>query len=138
MDLNFPGSTPYAYTGDPAGKLTVQVEIEGFRTTAVVDTAAPYMICDPEIAEQLDFSARASIGSQTLSTRFGHVTGNLYRATITLLATSGRSIELEATVFVPQPDQWAENPSFLGFHGCLERIRLAIDPGASLFYFGPY
>jgi hypothetical protein len=138
MDLEFSGATPYGYSGDPTGKLTIEVEIAGFRTTAVVDTAAPYMICEPEIAEQLSLSASESIGATQLLTHLGLVTGYLYRAPITLPASSGRSVELQATVFVPQPDQWANNPSSLGFHGCLERIRLAIDPGTDMFYFGSY
>ncbi len=138
MNLDFSGSTPYGYSGDPTGKLTIQVEIAGLRITAVVDTAAPYMICEPEIAEQLSFSVSESIGATQLRTHLGPVTGHLYRAPITLPAASGASVELQATVFVPQPDQWIDNPSFLGFHGCLERIRLAIDPSTDSFYFGPY
>lgn len=138
MELHFAGSTPYGYSGEPTGKITVEVEIEGFRTVAVVDTAAPYMICHPEIAEHLRLSGSTSIGTVSLRTHLGQVTGDLHRATITLPATSGASIQLEATVFVPELDQWAENPSFIGFHGCLERIRLAIDPETNLFYFGNY
>ncbi len=138
MDLQFSGSTPYSYSGELTGKLTIEVEIAGLRTMAVIDTAAPYMICEPAIAGQLSFSIPESIGVAHLQTQLGRVTGHLYRAPIVLLASSGESLELQATVFVPQPDQWADNPSFLGFHGCLERIRLGVDPGADTFYFGPY
>jgi hypothetical protein len=138
MDLEFSGRTPYGYSGDPTGKVTIEVEIAGVRTTAVVDTAAPYMICEPEIAGQLSLSVSESIGATQLRTHLGVITGHLFRVPITLHASAGMSVELQATLFVPQPDQWVDNPSFLGFHGCLERIRLAIDPGADMFYFGVF
>jgi hypothetical protein len=138
MNLEFSGRTPYGYSGEPTAKLAIEVEIAGVRVSAIVDTAAPYMICEPEIAEQLSFTASESIGATQLRTHLGLVTGHLYRAPIILPAASGASVELQATVFVPEGDKWDDNPSFLGFHGCLERIRVAIDPGTESFYFGPF
>jgi hypothetical protein len=40
MDLHFSGSALYSYSGEPAGNLTIQIEIAGMLTVAVVDTAA--------------------------------------------------------------------------------------------------
>lgn len=137
MNLEFSGSTPYIYSGEPAGKLTLGVEIDGIRITAVVDTGAPYMICEPEIAEQLDLKRGESLGDCELRTHLGLVDGCLYRMSLTLLAASpGASATLEVTLFVPRAELWKDNPSFLGFHGCLERIRFAIDPATDNFYFG--
>ncbi len=136
MNLEFSGSTPYSYSGEPAGKLTLAVEIDGIRTTAVVDTGAPYMICEPEIAEQLNLGRDESLEDCKLRTHLGVVDGCLCRKPLTLLAESGASATLQVTLFVPRAELWKDLPSFLGFHGCLERIRFAIDPATERFYFG--
>ncbi len=138
MQLEFSGSAPYDYSEGPTGKLSVEVEIEGVRIAAVIDTGAPYLICEPSIAEQLSFSPSEFLDIAELRTHLGTVSGRLYRARLTLVADSGASTELQATVFVPDPNDWKDNPSFLGFHGCLERIRIAIDPGSENLYFGHY
>jgi len=58
----------------------------------------------------------------------------LSRAAVTILAEDGGSLEVEATVFVP--DCWPE-PNFIGYQGLLERCCFAVDPLRRLFYFGP-
>jgi hypothetical protein len=35
-----------------------------------------------------------------------------------------------------EEEGWNDMPSILGFYGCLERIRMAIDPVTETFYFG--
>jgi len=50
---------------------------------------------------------------------------------------AGENFEVSATVFVPTlpaGEQW-RYPNFLGLTGFLERIRFAIDPEESVFYF---
>ena len=57
---------------------------------------------------------------------------------MTLLATAGESLTFEATAFVPELDHgetWPL-PSYLGWQGCLDRIRFAIDPVDEVVYFG--
>jgi hypothetical protein len=57
---------------------------------------------------------------------------------VTLVATGGESLTFEATAFLPETEtqgDWAL-PSFLGWQGCLERIRFAVDPAEEVFYFG--
>jgi hypothetical protein len=60
----------------------------------------------------------------------------LYRAAVLLIATQGESAELEVTAFVPDDETWNDEPLFLGFFNCLDRVRFAIDPVAERFYFG--
>jgi hypothetical protein len=54
-----------------------------------------------------------------------------------LAADEGDSIDVEITAFVPVSEEWPANlPSFVGLTGCMDRMRIAIDPGTELFYFG--
>jgi hypothetical protein len=48
---------------------------------------------------------------------------------LTITAREGDEIVLDATVFVPEVEEGEGNlPSLLGWQGCLERLRFAIDP----------
>lgn len=68
-----------------------------------------------------------------LSTRLGQFHGSLFRGLITVLASSGESLDVEATAFLTP--EWP-GPNFLGYQGFLQRIRFAVDPENNLFYFG--
>lgn len=120
-------------------KLNLRLEIEGVLSLAVVDTAAPYLVCSLALGEQLDLSKAAHLGSAEIRTYRGIIRGALYRLSVKLIATEGSSAQFEATAVVPEPDQdhWRDAPTFLGFQGCLERVRFAIDPSEDRFYFGP-
>lgn len=131
------GAAPYLYETRADAKLSLQVQIEGVTTTAVIDTGAPYLICNPELASQIDFSRLATLEATQIRTHIGLVQGQLFRMGVMLLAEEGNTLELQATAFVPDPSRWAKNPSFLGFYGCLERVRFAVDPESEKFYFGP-
>jgi len=132
------GATKYSFEPPADPKLGVQVEVDGIQTLAVVDTAAPYLICSLWLASQLDFSRMDRIRSQHIDTRFGRLRGSLYRLSIKLLASEGSGIEIQATAVVPDADEqnWRDAPTFLGFQGCLERLRFAVDPFEEKFYFG--
>lgn len=134
IQLTFQGTTKCDYDASPLGKLLIPVEIEGIRATALVDTGAPYLVCAPEVAEQIAFSGE--LERTSLSTRLGKVTGPLRRGRVRLIAANGgEGIEFEATIFVPENEEWRDKPSFLGFYCCLERIRFAVDPHKDMFYF---
>jgi hypothetical protein len=56
---------------------------------------------------------------------------------VKLEATIGTSIDVDATAFVPDVEEfWGDLPSFIGLMGFLERIRFAVDPSTDTFYFG--
>jgi hypothetical protein len=50
------------------------------------------------------------------------------------MADEGESTEVEATFFVSK--DWI-GPTFLGYSGFLDRIRIAIDPSSDSVFFGP-
>lgn len=100
---------------------------------AVVDTAAPWCIFRPAVANLFARNLEPIPGGTVLSTRFGRVRGILFRGLITLLANGGEPLDVDSTIFI-SPD-W-QGPNFLGYQGLLQRIRFAIDPETSLFYFG--
>ncbi len=128
------GAATYSYEPPENPKAKLEVLIEGFRTSAVLDTGAPYFICNPEVAAQINLSD--AIGPKTLDTRLGKVQGRLYRGTVSFLAQEGNGIEIDATVFVPDSEQWDKFPSFLGLSDCLDRLCFAIDSSTQSFYFG--
>jgi hypothetical protein len=128
-------TTPYRAAHDG---IRIPIAVEGFGVEAIVDTGAPYLICEPELAEQIDFSRFSEEGSAQLRTHLGTIRGKLYRVELRLLAEEGGPIALQVTAYVPERDRWGNNPTFLGFQGCLERFRFAVDPSSEQFYFGLY
>lgn len=123
---------------DRSTRILITVRIGPVQTTAIVDTAAPYPVCAPDIASLIPPTTLERIEPFTLVTQFGNFKGALYRMPITFLATEGDDLEVEATVFVPNSVAgWPRRPSYIGLTGCLERMRFALDPTANLIYFGP-
>ena len=55
-----------------------------------------------------------------------------------LEASLGEDLDVDATVFVPrlEPGDIWNYPNFIGWDGFLNRIKFAIDPTESAFYFG--
>ena len=102
---------------------------------AVMDTAAPWCIFEPTVADALVHDYLLLDPRVALSTRFGLVHGSLYRGPITIPAEEADPLDLEATVFL-SPD-W-RGPNFIGYQGLLQRIRFAVDPEENLFYFGRF
>jgi hypothetical protein len=99
---------------------------------AQLDTGAAWSVLDGEIVEALGFLEEAG-PTVSLSTRSGTVRGKLIRSSLTIVADEGESCEVDATLFVSR--DWAYG-NFVGYSGLLERIRFAVDPGTSDFYFG--
>jgi len=62
-------------------------------------------------------------------------TGYLNRQQFIIQADIGESILIEGTFFVTE--DW-NFPVVIGWKGCLERFRFALDPGIKKFYFGKY
>lgn len=119
-------------------RILLTVQIEGVQTTAFVDTGGVNLLCAPEIAARAGIDPTGGIPSEPLLWRSHRVHGTLHRVALTLLAAEGESVNIEATAFIPQSnDEWAESfPCILGMHGCLERLRFAVDPNNDTFYFG--
>jgi hypothetical protein len=94
-------------------------------TAAVVDTGSPWSILSPEEAEALGIDPQSGIERvERFLIRGGTTRGWLHRIPVSLEATTGEGLVVDATVFIPQLDQgqeWA-SPNFLGLGGFLERI----------------
>lgn len=110
----------------------VQVEFDGVRVLAMLDTGAVWSVLNAELAANLDLFDRDG-PAQTISTRIGTIQGKLVRTMTTLVAEDGDSVDVDSTVFV-SPDWPAGN--FIGYTGLLEQIRFAVDPGTNAFLFG--
>lgn len=119
---------------EPTAKIFVKVAFPGLtrRFLAQLDTGAAYSLLEVAIAEALGLFGW---GGQTtrISTRLGTIGGQLLSVPLTLIADEGRSLNLDATFFVSR--EW-RGITFLGYVGLLDRIRIALDSPANLFYFG--
>jgi hypothetical protein len=67
------GSQPYLFrpaaSSDSSKRVIAEVEIQGFRVYAMLDTGAPYVICNPELAMKLGLDPHAGLESKTLRVR---------------------------------------------------------------------
>lgn len=142
MDCGQPFTTGICqYQDDLAGgptdnsKLFIEVKIGALAVPvfAMVDTGAPYCVFDTELLDALGYSFDRE-NMIPLSTRQGLIWGTVHRITLTLVANQGQSLEVDSTFFVPE--LWKGN--YIGFMGCLQRLRFAVDPGNNLFHFGKY
>src|SRR5215831_11500144 len=121
------GAVAYSFSGiGISTRLTIEIEVDGWRTEAILDTGAPFLICSPELAETLGFETEdALIRNQEILIRGALITGGLHRLSLTILASEGNSLSLEVTAFVPDPSKnfGATHPAFVGYAGCLEWTR---------------
>jgi hypothetical protein len=120
---------------ESSAKIFVPIRVDGIDLLAQLDTGAPWSILPTALCESLNLSDGQGQPVR-LSTRKGELNGRLERVKLTLVASEGASLDVEATIFVV-PD-WDED-AFIGWSGLLERVRVAIDPApqANYFYFGP-
>jgi hypothetical protein len=103
----------------------------------VVDTGAPYVICAPDIARRAGIDPASALKKDRMLIRQMQLDGFVYRLNVKLVARDGDDLNVDATVFVPEVEEfWGDFPSFIGLAGFLERIRFAIDPNTDTFYFG--
>lgn len=125
---------PNNQTGKCAIYLQVQLPIDGgIRVYALVDTGSPYCIFNTELVEALGLpSDNGEI--IPLHTPRGVFHGTIQRVTMSIMAEQGDSLDIDASVYVPE-DEWHFG-NFLGYTGFLERLRFAVDPSTNTFYFG--
>lgn len=121
-------------TDESTAKIYVTVRFGGGRSIlAQLDTGAAWSVLDPEVAA-LIASSLDLLGPARMSTRFGHLSGQLVRAPITFQAEEGESLTIMGTFFISE--DWPAGMTFLGYSGLLDAIRFAVDPQANDFYFG--
>jgi hypothetical protein len=112
-------------------KLITGVECEfaaiQMKQMALLDTGAELSVVSNTVYQCFfqDFELGSPVDHVTLHSRLGTFEGNLYRVEVTLTAQWGQPLTVEGTFLFCE--DWT-GPTVLGFHGCLERLRFAIDP----------
>lgn len=136
------GSAEYAdhHPGDPRNvRIVVSVAIghKNLETRAILDTAAPWNVLDPDLAREAGI-AIPSDGFVTLMIRGEHWSGPVVREPLVFLADDGDDLVVQGSFFLPVvgPRPWS-HPNFVGYTGALERVRFAVHPGEHRFWFGP-
>jgi hypothetical protein len=138
FEQTYTARSPY-YTDHRVGahRLVVAVEcqIDGYRFHALLDTAADWRVLSLEIAELLGCELEPDPDAPAYSTRYGRLQGRVLRLPVVLVAQAGSLLEIDATWFISA--DWP-GPVVLGWKGCLERLRFALDPtpGHEWFFFG--
>jgi hypothetical protein len=104
---------------------------QNIKKIALLDTAAQWSVIGGKLAQMILEEQTLSVPthiSLSLSTRLGKFKGYIHRVEVSLIAEKGFGHDLVVDgSFVIAP-AWI-GPMVLGFHGFLERIRFAIDPG---------
>jgi hypothetical protein len=115
--------------------VAVACQLGGLPYFALLDTAADWCILPPEVGRVLGYDLDPDPDLPPYSTRHGLLFGRQERVPVTLLPAEGDPLEVDATWFIAA--DWP-GPVVLGWKGCLERVRFALDPspGAEQFYFG--
>lgn len=127
-----------ALNSDKTNRIIVPIKIEDITTSAFIDTASPYVVCSPEVAQVINIDPSEAIEKINYNIRGNKVPGGLYRLSITLIAEKGDSLSLNPTVFVPHDvdqEAWDSYPTVLGLITFLELLRFAIDFSEQKFYF---
>jgi predicted aspartyl protease len=104
----------------------VSCRIADLSLVVLLDTGADWSVVDAETAEAAGSALSEPLDDITIHTRYGTLPATLHRLTMTLLANEGADLAVDATVAVIQ--NWP-GPVVLGVRGCLERLRIALDPG---------
>lgn len=125
-------TAPDSPAADP--RIYIRIELFGYETLALVDTAAPWCIVERTLGEAIRPHLEGLPGKRRLGTRLGTFTGQLFRGPVILVADQGEELEVDVTFFL-SPDWPGGN--FVGYLGFLERLRFAVDGPDNVFYFGP-
>jgi hypothetical protein len=127
-----------ALKGDSLNRLFLEIQVANIPVGAVLDTGGAYLILSPMVGKRLGLNSTTAIGREIIAIRGFSYAGAIHRVPVTLPATEGEPLTFDATAFVPEMpagESWPL-PSYLGWQGCLERIRFAVDPADELVYFG--
>jgi len=99
--------------------------------SAFLDTGCRYVVISKGICENYDIAVCEDYPIR-MSTRLGDFSGFINRFPIYFIADNGDSLEVESTCFISE--DWP-GPIMIGWLGCLERMKFAIDPSCNLFLF---
>ncbi len=119
-------------------RLLVAVEVligdSSAASTLLLDTGSEWCVLPEHIAGEAGYPGEINPRIPPLHSRFGLIYGRIERIPFRFVADVGAELVLEATCFVSE--EWP-GPPVLGWKGCLERMRFALDPADETFYFAP-
>jgi len=120
---------------DGAPRIVIQIQIEGHAVEASVDTGGLWVVIQRDLAELIGVGGSST--TEIIGYRGHKIKGRVDRVALELLAEDGNSILLEASALVPDAHSAPYvDRTILGFQGCLDRFRFAIDPVHQDFHFG--
>jgi hypothetical protein len=102
---------------------------------ALLDTTSERCVLPPDLAAELGDELDVIPAVSQLHTRFGLLTGALGRVTVVFDAADGDALAVDATCFTSEG--W-RGPMVIGWKGCLDRMRIGLDPSDESFYFGAW
>jgi hypothetical protein len=137
ITLSFAGKTPYVADWiENHHRLLVSIRCRigdlSPPVWALLDTGAEWCVLRPDIATALGYDFTPDPVVPPLETRFGKLYGRLERIPIIFEAEEGEDLEVPATWFISE--DWPGSV-VIGWKGCLERMRFALDPSEDGFYF---
>lgn len=117
--------------GDHNLLVAVECRVDGVPVPvfALLDTGSQWCVLPGRLMAHLDEGSR--FANTVYSTRLGRISGELHRIGVELLAQDGVTTRVDGIWFVS--DEWT-GPVVIGWKGCLERIRWAIDPFEERWY----
>jgi hypothetical protein len=124
-DVTYAGQLMFVTVGCRLGALPDRLD-------ALLDTAAEWCVLTLKVATELGLLPIAGSEPAVLSSRYGTLRGELVRIGIEFPAAEGMYLQVDATWFVSE--EWP-GPLVIGWRGCLERFRFALDRGDESFYF---
>ncbi len=133
------GFAAFSKSGAFNSKVYVKCRIRGKGTTeqARLDTGSTYTLISREVVQAIE-NELIDCGPGGLETWEGTVSGRLVKLDMILIAEGGDDLVIKEGLALVSED-WG-GPIVLGYHGFLDKIRIAIDPGNNreeqLFYFG--
>ena len=131
-------STTLSTQRDTLERIAFFIQVGSQLTEAAVDTGGAYLFCNHQLAEALELDPADALLTEELRVRGRRIPGALHRVFLNLIPDQGEGLQIDVTAFVPLAGSRGEidMPVYLGFRGCLEWLRFAVDPVAGIFYFG--
>ena len=96
------------------------------------DPARESCVISDANAREAGWPGGSGLGPAKLSSRLGSFQGTLDRMNLTFRGFHGETLVIDATWMIIE--DWP-GPTVIGWRGCLERMRFAMDPMDNWFYF---
>ncbi|MCX6053855.1 MAG: hypothetical protein NTZ74_02875 [Chloroflexi bacterium] len=124
--------------GDDSTRIIIRVNVQTIPALAVVDTGGVFLVIPPYISDNLSLDAQDMIDDKPKPIKIGghDFRGKLFSVPLSFGNSDSSKL---VTAFVVDPelkDNWGDFPLFLGFQGCLDKFRFAVDPFIDKFYIG--